>query len=72
MNSKMHLAYAVSWGFKAGKLDVSRTGGLMQEQEETELLEAALRAMHQPGLERITWTDTVRHLPGSRGAEIRM
>lgn len=72
MNSKMHLAYAASWGFKAGKLDVSRTGGLTQEQEGTKLWKTALRAMHQPDLERITWTETVRHLPGSRGAEIHM
>lgn len=64
----MHLAHAVSWGFKAGKMDVSRTGGLTQEQEGTELRETTLRAMQQPGLERIAWTETARHLPGSRGA----
>lgn len=64
----MHLAHAVSWDLKAGKMDASRTGGLTREQEGTELQETALRATQQPGLERTAWTETARHLPGSRGA----
>lgn len=72
MNSKIKLAQTVSWGFKAGKLDISKTGGLMQEQEGTELWETALTATYQPGSERIAWTESARHLPDSRGSEIFM
>lgn len=49
LNSKIHLAHAVSWAFKAGKLDVSKIGELMQEQERTELQETALTAVHHTG-----------------------
>lgn len=72
LNSKINLAHAVSWGFKGGKLDIFKIGGLMQEQEVTELWETALTATHQPGLERIAWTESARHLPGSRGSKIFM
>lgn len=72
MNSKIKLACAVSWGFTAGKLGISKMGGLMQGQERPELQETAPRATHQPGPERIAWTESARHLPESRGSKILM
>ena len=38
------------------RLDISKIGGLTQQQEGTELRETALTATHQPGSERIAWT----------------
>lgn len=70
MNSKIKWARAVSWDFKAGKLDIAKIGGLMQEQEGTELGETALTATHQPALEKMAWTESARHLPDSTGSKI--
>lgn len=42
----------------AGKIDISKTGGQMEEQEGTELWETALTAVQQPGSERIAWTQS--------------
>lgn len=55
LNSKINLAHAMSWAFKAGKLGISKIGELMQKQEGTELQETALTAVHQTGLERSAW-----------------
>lgn len=51
----------MSWAFKAGKLDSSKTGELLQEQERTELQETALTAVHQAGVERSAWIQPGTH-----------
>lgn len=61
LNSKINLARAVSWAFKAGKLDSSKIGELLQEQERTELQETALTAVHQAGVERSAWIQPGTH-----------
>lgn len=61
LNSKINLAHAMSWAFKAGKLDSSKTGELMQEQERTELQETDLTAVHQTGVERSAWIQPGTH-----------
>lgn len=61
LNCKINLSHAVSWAFKAGKLDISKIGELMQEQEGTELQETALTAVHQTGLERSAWIQPGTH-----------
>lgn len=61
LNSKINLAHAVSWAFKAGKLDDSKIGELVQEQERTELQETALTAVHQTSVERSAWIQPGTH-----------
>lgn len=61
LDSEINQAHVVSWAFKAGKLDISKMGELMQEQERTEVQEIALTAVHQTGLEWSAWIQPGTH-----------